>query len=230
MAVFVEGHTEAAFLDKLIHTIAGHNKVRIAWHKIRGGVTRPQTMRQIRAAGPDEGQEHYILLCDCGNDRAVKTRMLHEYDNLVRAGYQRIVCVRDVYPEHTHADIGRLEAGLAVGVKTKPVAVDFILSVMEVEAYFLAEHSHLARIDPRITPENVRLVLGFDPAKDDMRLRPHPAEDLDHCYRIGEKTYDKETGLATLDALDYAVVYLELVEKFPYLRRLCQIVSEFLRG
>lgn len=230
MAIFVEGHTEAAFFDKLIHAIAGENKVLIAWHKIRGGTTRRQTLRQFRATGPAAGQEHFIVLYDCGNDRAVKTRMLHEYDNLVRAGYQRIVCLRDVYPEYTHAQIPALLASLSYRVPTKPIPVDFVLSVMEVEAYFLAEYSHFQKIDPRITVENIRLTLHFDPQNDDMQLRPNPAHDLNNCYFLGEKNYDKVNTQPTIDALDYAIVYFDLVNKFPHLKRFCEIVVEFLNA
>ena len=50
-------------------------------------------------------------------------------------------------------------------MKTKPIVVDFILSIMEIEAWFLAEHSHFAKIDPKITLEAIADKLKFNPEK-----------------------------------------------------------------
>ena len=44
LAVFVEGYTEAVFVEKLIEEIAGQNKVLIEHRKIRGGRTTPRRM------------------------------------------------------------------------------------------------------------------------------------------------------------------------------------------
>jgi hypothetical protein len=111
-------------------------------------------------------------------------------------------------------------------VKTKPIVVDFILSIMEVEALFLAEHSHFPRIDPAIIVPAIIAQLGFDPSNDDMQLRLTPAADLNDCYAIGGKSYEKGAA-ATCDVLDYAEVYLSLVSRFPELKRLCDILEDF---
>ena len=41
-----------------------------------------------------------------------------------------------------------------------------------------------------------------------------PADDLNACYGIAGKVYRKGNAKATVDALDFAVVYLELVNRF----------------
>lgn len=230
MAIFVEGYTEVVFVDKLIREIAQRNSVLIQWRRIDGGTTCPRSNHQIQAEGPHAGQKHLVVIHDCGGDDAVKTRMMEEYQQLARAGYSKIVCIRDVYPKFTHAEIANLEAGLPLFVRTKPIVVDFILSIMEVEAWFLAEHTHFERIDPVITVPAILAALHFDPSTDDMQLRTAPADDMVACYAIGGQVYSKHQAQVTVDALDCAYVYVGLIDKFPYLRRLCDIITEFLQS
>jgi hypothetical protein len=230
MAIFVEGYTEVVFVDQLIAEIANENAVRIEWRLISGGATCPRTSRQIKAAQPHTGQEHFVVIFDCGGDDAVKTRMLMEYPHLADAGYTKIICIRDVYPKFTHADIPKLKAMLPKHVKTKPIIVDFILSIMEIEAWFLAEHTHFAKIDPTITLAAIAEKLRFDPVSEDMQARPTPAEDLNNCYALAGKTYEKKNAKDTVEALDYVHIYAGLVEKIPELGRLCGIIEGFLRS
>jgi hypothetical protein len=230
MAIFVEGYTEIVFVDRLIEQIANDNAVRIEWRLISGGTTCPRTSRQLKAAQPHTGQEHFVVIFDCGGDDLVKTRMINEYPNLVSAGYSRIVCIRDVYPKYNHADVATLEKFLPKHVKTKPIVVDFILSIMEIEAWFLAEHTHFSRIDPALTLSAIRAELRFDPQNDDMQLRPAPAEDLNNCYALAGKSYMKANAKTTMDALDYVHIYAGLVDKFPYLKTFCAIIETFLRA
>jgi hypothetical protein len=228
MAVFVEGYTEVIFVDRLIQEIASESAVRIEWRRISGGTSCPRTNHQLKAAGPEIGQQHFVVIHDCGGDDAVKSRMLHEYPSLAAAGYSRIICIRDVYPRFTYAEIPQLQASLPKYVRSKPIVVDFILSIMELEAWFLAECSHFPRIDPTITAETIKTSLGFDPAQEDMQIRPEPAEDLGRCYALGGKKYDKYNASQTVEALSFETIYLQLVEKFPSLRRLVEVVEEFL--
>ncbi len=230
MAIFVEGYTEVVFVDKLIREIAEKNSVLIQWRRIAGGTTCLRSNHQIQAEGPHAGQQHFIVIHDCGGDEAVKTRMMEEYPLLSKAGYSKIVCIRDVYPRVTYAKIADLEAGLSAFVRTKPIIVDFILSIMEVEAWFLAEHSHFERVHSAITVPAIIAALNFDPSTDDMQLRPTPADDMVACYAIGAQVYAKAQAQLTVDALDYAYVYAGLVEKFPYLKRLCDVITTFLQS
>ncbi len=230
MAIFVEGYTELVFVDKLIREVAEKNAVLIQWRRIDGGTTCPRHNYQIQAEGPQAGQKHFVVIHDCGGDDAVKTRMTEEYPSLVKSGYSKIVCIRDVYPRFTAAEITDLEKGLPLLVRTKPLVVDFILSIMEVEAWFLAEYFHFLNIDAKITVPAIIAACGFDPVNDDMQLRPTPANDMNACYAIGGKTYKKGNAQATVQALDYAHVYAGLVDKFAYLKKLCEIMAAFLKA
>jgi hypothetical protein len=99
---------------------------------------------------------------------------------------------------------------------------------MEIEAWFLAETTHYQRVDPAITVAAIKATLGFDPENDDMEQRVMPYKDLGDCYAIGGKTYLKHNAKDTVDALDYALIYMELCKKFRYLRQLITSIDGFL--
>lgn len=226
MAVFVEGYTELLFVDRLIQAIAEQNSVYIEKRKIRGGSTCRRTSQLIEATSPLTTESHFVLIYDCGNDELAKDRIVEEYANLARNGYTKVICIRDVYPI-LQSDIVKLEMRLPKFVPTKPIVVDFILSIMEIEAWFMAEHTHFGRVDAELTAAAIHAALGFNPQHDDMSLRSHPAADLHQCYSIVGKSYTKG-DVACICHLDYGQIYLDVVAKFAYLRKLCEIIDEFL--
>jgi hypothetical protein len=228
LAVFVEGNTEILFVKKLIEELAGRNRVLIEHWKIWGGKTVPRRMARMTATRRNTGQEYYVLLVDCGGDEGVKSRILEEHEKLSNTDYEKIIGIRDVRPKFTHAHIPRLRTGLATRIRPELIPVRFILAVMEIEAWFLAEATHYPKIDPAITVEAIRGTLGFDPENDDMEQRPEPAKDLNDCYAIGGKTYTKRRARATVASLDYAQVYIKLRQKSQDLDQLIADIDAFL--
>jgi hypothetical protein len=228
LAVCVEGYTEVVFVEKLIEEIAGKNRVHIEQKRISGGSRVPRTMRTITASKPSTEHKYYILIFDCGNDELVKKRIQEEHENLTRAGYSGIIGMRDVRPMFTFADVPKLELNLPKYIKTKFIPVAFILAIMEIEAWFLAEATHFPKIEPSITAATIKATLGFDPENDDMARRLCPAQDLNACYAIGGKAYTKNQAATTINALDYESIYLELRVKITYLDRLISAIESFL--
>lgn len=231
LAVFVEGYTEVTFVKRLVEEVAGHKNVLIEHREIRGGGRDSgvrRTIGWVEAARPDTGQKYYVLIVDCGGDEQVKTRILEEHENLTRKGYSRIIGIRDVRPKFAYAEIARLESNLPKYIRTSLIPVEFVLAIMEIEAWFLAEATHFPRIDPAITVAAIKATLGFDPENDDMEQRLEPATDLRNCYAIGGKAYSKGRAEDTVKALDFAEIYLESVAKLRYLKILVQTIDNFL--
>jgi hypothetical protein len=228
LAVFVEGYTELLFIEQLILNIGGVHNVVIELKKIRGGSSVPRRMTTIKAANTKTGQGYYILIIDCGSDDQVKTRIMEEHQNLTQNGYLMIIGLRDVRPKYSYVEIPKLEVGLKKYIKTSLIPVEFILAVMEIEAWFLAEFTHFEKIDPAITIEKIRQIQGFDPLNDDLSQRMEPANDLNASYNIGGKTYEKNNVSTTINVLDYSFIYLELKNKIHYLNRLINSIESFL--
>lgn len=227
IAFFVEGYTELAFLETMIEEIAGAKKVIIESKRISGGTKVKRTIKTIRAAQPVTGQEYYVLIMDCGGDHQVKTRIIEEHLNLTKSGYSKIVGMRDVRPTFSYGDIPRLERELPKYIKTSLIPVEFVLAVMEIEAWFLAETNHYQNIDPSITLHAIKSSLGFDPQNDDMSQRAAPADDLNNCYMLAAKQYQKDNSI-TIAALDYLNIYTGLVNKFDHVRKLVASIDSFL--
>lgn len=228
IAFFVEGYSEMLFVERLVVAIAGKNKVRIEEVRIKGGKTVPKSMVTVKAADDDIGQEYYVLIVDCGGDHQVRSRLSEEHQGLTDKGYEKIVCIRDVRPLFTREEIPRLYAGLKSGLNGALAPVDFILSIMEVEAWFLAEFNHYEKIDSAITSQVVKSLLAFDPAVDDPAMRDEPALDLNVSYAAAGKTYTKGEAPRTINSLDYAYVYTDLADRIPEVRRLVDHVDSFL--
>src|SRR4051794_8764885 len=118
LTVFVEGATEVVFVEKLVCEIAGEHNVLIESRRITGGSSVRRRSALLKAAKQNTGQKYFVLIVDCCGDHQVKTRILEEHENLTRAGYAKIIGVRDVRPNFTHADIPRLQASLPKYIKT----------------------------------------------------------------------------------------------------------------
>lgn len=228
LAVFVEGNTEVLFAEALVTQIAGSNRVRIERAKIVGGRTVPRQMRIIQGAGIENGQQYYVLLVDCGGDKAVKSRVMEEHDSLSKNGYEKIIAIRDVRPDFTIDSLPLLEAGLPKYIKTSLIPVRFVLAVLEIEAWFLSEYKHLSAIDSLITPDAVLERLRFDPRVEDMSQRSTPADDLDQCYQIAGKRYRKSAASTTIGALDYEHLYMVIAQRNQYLQKLVDEIDQFL--
>ena len=227
LAVFVEGYTELLFIDHLISEIIGAHDCVIEHMCIRGGRRVKRTMSTIGATKPCTGERYYIMIVDCGGDNQVGTRVLEEHNNLTQSGYDKIIALRDVGPTYTISEINLLENGLKKYMNASLIPVNFILAVMEVEAWFVAECAHFRKISSKITIPRIISELGFNPEDDDLSLRVSPSSDIENIYMIGGEHYVKGTT-RTVDALDYCNIYVELINKIPYLKSLIEEINDFM--
>lgn len=227
LAIFVEGYTEILFVQRLLVELAGDNNVVIVQKKVRGGTAVPRTVTSITATSATSGQKYYVLLMDCGGDRQVKTRITEEHQNLTNDGYIKVIGLRDVRPDFTFNDIPKLELGLRYGIKTALIPVEFVLSTMEMETWFLAEINHYQAIDNSLSIESINKLLSADLLNDDLSIRENPSDDLNNIYISVGKSYQKGTN-QTVDALDISFMYLELTKKLTQLKKLTDNLDSFL--
>lgn len=227
IAFFVEGYTEMLFVAKLISEIADAKKVVIEQKQIRGGSKSPRSVTTVKASKNLGDELFYILIYDCGGDRLVKQRILEEHPGLTKLNYEKIIGIRDIRPDFSREEIGMLRRGLRTYIKTSLAPVVFIIPIMELEAWLLAETNHYANINKDLTVELIESSLGFNPQTDDMSLREKPAEDLDQVYGLVQKSYSKG-DLEVIESLDFAHIYYELKEKIPELKDLIEHIDSFL--
>lgn len=227
LAVFVEGQTEQIFTEKLLIEIAGRKNIYIEKCELTGGKKYPRKRLYFRSV--NNKSKYFAYIVDCKNDSTVKSDIVYNYDSLVREGYSSIIGIRDVYPIE-RMEIPKLKYGLSYRVKTKPIRPVFILSVMEIEAWFLAEHTHFKRIHERLTIDRIKAEMNFDPSQENMELRDRPSQDLHQIYALEGLAYKKRKGHTerTVEALDYAEIYPGLISRLQAIREFTSEIDKFM--
>lgn len=231
IAFFVEGLTEQLFLQKLIKEVFSENKIAIESTKIQGGSSKVKiSFTTISASAITDNTQYYILIYDCGGENNVRSYINEQRENLIKSNYSKIIGIRDVYPDFQRSDITRLKKGLSYELPQIPIKTEFILAVMEIEAWFLSESTHFSKIDSHLTLDLIKEKLNFNPSTDNMENRESPALDLHCCYKLVGKGYSKkESSLTrTLEALDYAELYFNLPSKIPSLQQLITELDNFI--
>ncbi len=231
IAFFVEGASELLFVERLINEVANIKEVFITKKKIRGGGKsgiHPKRITEYDGVRELSDETFYVLIYDCGGDHLVASRIKEEHSNLTNAGYEKIVGIRDVRPDFEKADVPRLAKVMSSVVDKALAPVVFVLSTMEVEAWFLAEHNHFEKIHPELNSQLIMDSLGFDPRTFVVSDRTHPSQDLQHSYSLKGVVYDKYSVQNTVDKLDFAFIYGELVGSIPELATLAGTVDTFL--
>lgn len=232
LAIFVEGLTEQLFAERFLKEVTGEKGLSIEKRRASGG--RKGTKRTLILLSAPAGAstpKFFALIVDCGSDNRVKSDIRDNYANLVSKGYKTIIGMRDAYPVAKRpADLPKLRKGLLYKLKSRPVEVAFVLAVMEIEAWFLSEHTHFQRIDRRLTVDRIRRAITFDPSRDDAQLRQCPSHDLDVIYKLVRLSYKKETAAITrtINALDFARIYLEFGNRFEDLKVLIEKIDKTL--
>lgn len=223
MAVFVEGQTERLFIIRFIELVAQKDKIEIESCK----VTENGRLTSLVGRSKHVRRDYYFLVVDCGSDSRVASDVRDNYESLVAAKFTSIVGIRDVYPS-LYGDIAAIRKGMFFKQKTKPFAPKFLLSIMEIEAWFLAEHTHLLKLDQSLTPARIATDQGFNPSVDDMSRRPHPAEDLGRIYAMAGHAYGKNKRAIqrTVGHLDCESMYLA-ADRMPELNLFVQEVDTF---
>jgi hypothetical protein len=231
LAVFVEGQTERIFLERLVTEVAGSKNVLIDSMQATGGRRQARTFSMIRGTRTLTTEKFYVLVVDSTAETRVKSDIIDQYDGLSSAGYEQIIGLRDVRPTFGRHEIAKLERQLPYGVRQKPVVVRFILAVMEVEAWFLGEFTHLARVAPGFRIEDFSARVGFDLRLTNPEDRDAPSSDLSLAYSVGGKAYSKARVAveATVDAIDYEVLYVDTASRVRSLGKLVEALDGFFR-
>lgn len=240
IAFYVEGLTEQFFINKLLIEIAGQKNIEIELRQFQGARRGYKTDIYPRTTSQPVNPQHHALILDCVGDGGVKPRMMEDYRRLFSCGYSDIIGLLDLYPR---TDLVRFEDKLINGttingrtiIQPLPTNTDIIVAVNEVESWFLSECTHFTCIDNILTNSLIISSMNFDPCKDDMTLRSHPAMDLHRVYQLASKSYmdnqgKKRKGMIerTVECLDYTEIYINLCYKITKLNQLISKIDNFL--
>jgi hypothetical protein len=230
MAIFVEGQTEQMFAEGLIRRVAGERNIHIDTVKAHGGKLNPRQFLEISTKSEsDASKKYYVIIYDSNNDGRVLSDIIEKYDELVANGYSEILGIRDVYPQVVE-NIPAIRASFASRAPSAPIPSTLILSVMEIEAWFIAEYHHFQEMHPSLTHDSVTASLGYDPATYDSQRIPQPAVDLKKVYCLAQLGYNKSKRHVerTVEKLNYAHIYFNLRQSIPDLETLVATIDRFM--
>ena len=229
IAIFVEGLTEQILVRKMLQRVLDENRIAIQAVKITGGHHTRMSFTVMRAAHVAEHTDYYVLIYDCGGETNVKGYLMMQRQSLVDKGYSCILGLRDVYPNFTHADIPKLKKGLNYQVPQKGAMTHIHLAVMETEAWFLGEYTHLMKVSQRLRPEFIEKHLGFNPKRENMEERECPSDDLRRVYRLADHDYTKKRNRlnSVVSKLDFNFFTHRLSNKMTSLGAFVRTLEDF---
>ena len=228
LAFFVEGQTELLFIKKLLLEIAGENNISIESKKFIGKKGNKSNY-EITASSETSSEKYYALIIDCTGDSRVQSEVIDHHASLVKSGYSMILGLRDLYPK-SYSDLKKVKQAVQWGVPTKTIRPEILLSVMEVETWFLAEHTHLEKIHPSLTLSHIKKKFSIDLAKDNLEKLDAPSKTLHSIYSLVGDGYTKRAANAqrTVDLLDYNDIYISLNSRVAHLGYLVERIDSFL--
>lgn len=231
LAIFVEGLTEQILVRQMLQAVLDQNRIAIQTVKITGGHNVRMSFTVMRAAHVDNLTDYYVLVYDCGGETNVKGYLMAHREKLVANGYSMILGLRDVYPNFGREDIPRLLRGLNHKLPQKRARTQIYLAIMETEAWFLGEYSHLRKVSRKLTPEFISRHLGFNPRKENMEERDHPSEDIKAAYQLVGHDYTKKRDRlnAVVRKLDFHYFTHGLAEKMPSLGAFVAGLEQFFK-
>jgi hypothetical protein len=199
-----------------------------------GGSVRARQIRVLKRLTIQPHHRYYVLIVNCAGDSNVKSDIIERYHSLKRSGYSAVIGLRDVYGQFRYEDVPRLRAAMKVGMPEEEDGpeVTLLLAIMEIEAWFLGEYTHFERVNPKLTIERIRAAVRFDPSRDDLEQRWHPAEDLDRIYKLAGTRYTKQRSNLerTLELLDYRFFISNVSRRFCDAGRLITALGKQLSG
>ena len=237
LAVFVEGQTERVFADRLLMEMAGAKRLEIIQKRFHGGKRFPRISYLIGNPNEtrstnlnlDEDVQFQALLYDCGGENRITSDIRDQYESLEDAGYWGIIGIRDVRPNFSRRDVPKIYSGFDKAKPHGKVNVSLVLAIMEIEAWILAEHTHFARLSPKLTADRIAALLKFDPRTDDVELRDVPSNDLLHIYGTININYDKSLSVLNriFGKVDFSLYADELKNRIANVKTLVDVVDEF---
>ncbi len=181
MAIFVEGQSEAIFVQRFLEELAGQDN--ISFQVTRYG----RSLIAMQELDPEP--KYFALIYDCGTDETVKSSLLEALPTLESTGYSVILGLRDLYPR-SRDELPNLESFANLTNSTLP---EMIVAIMEIEAWFLAEHCHFQTYHPALTHAHILNELHIDLPTLDFETLPHPSAVLRRIYRLVDaKKYKKK--------------------------------------
>lgn len=211
VAFFVEGQTEAIFVEALLKHLfgAGRVEVKVANHASIYTFWNVQPTYAL----------HTCLVYDCEGDEQVVSKIKENYTRMKLKGFEAFFGLRDVHSQRYEKVGERLIHGIRSTIKdiTEDVPIGMHFARMETETWFLACPSFLEKLNPELTLNTIKKSLKKDLNKIELEALDHPVNFLKRIYKLVNLQYgkSKDDAHAIVSRLDFDQLCLETQHKIP---------------
>lgn len=208
LAVFVEGQTELIFVREFLKQWYSYDASKIGFNCYN---LLANEFRDAEYKYGSEESENYFMVVNVGNDNSVLSKNLENLNFIQNKGYQLVIGLRDMYCSQYKKDVkGQLiseTVNQSFIQSVKDVLcnvpngqyVDFHFAIMEIEAWFIAMHEYMLKLDEKLTPDFIKEHTGLDLDVDPETAIFHPANELAKIYSSVGKQYDKhQTDISSI--------------------------------
>lgn len=209
VGIFVEGQTERIFVVKFLSEYLNgeHNFSRLELKRLGDDDEIILTQRRYPNA------KYYFLIYDASGDGKVFSALKDRAENMiVQEGYKYLIALRDLYPlprgkkQETIKKFENLFSSYVFKDKIK-----LALSIMEIEAWFLADYNLFKKINVIASSNHINKQLAIDLVNKNPESFPHPAAIIGKIYNLFGQKYKKREKQAY--QLAYKIDYKFLLSK-----------------
>lgn len=231
ITIFVEGQTELLFVEKLIEEIANKNEVYIHSDKLQNG--KMKNIKRLEFENIDKTAKYYTQIIDCSNDNKVQSCIFDYCINMQNKGFDKVLGLRDLYPR-MFEDLEKIKKLSEVKNPELKITAKSIISVFEIETWFLSEYNLFEKRDSRLTLEFIKN-LGYDLKNDKL--------DKDYKYHCSSKVLQKILSSVNkgytkrekhvnkiLENMDFEFLYLESRYRLESLNEFISELDDFFTG
>jgi len=198
-AIYVEGVTEASFVYRLIGEHYQWN-----WDLFRLECLHldpKEAIGDLLNYGKEEAPDYYLIYDSC-SDSAVSSDIKDRIDNHQKAGFDKVIGLRDVYSDNfkdlypqqfDERAVASFMKDMRDALKvfdTKGLA-RLCFAIMEIEAWILAMDDVFSRVDSRLDAQWLNEKAKVDVSKDPEKEYHHPYARLKAIYDSVAMPYGK---------------------------------------
>lgn len=227
ICIFVEGNSEAIFVEKIARTLLSGRNATIVSYVLSGGRRYPRMEMQRREAVLGSGADVYIQIVNSANEDRAISDARDQAQGLLDANFEQIVVVRDVAPNFKRSEIGRLRSGLSASLNELPLPATALLQIMEFEAWILSMADQYDRIDARLTEEAIIDEIGFLPCHTNCQEIDRPSDVHRRILALADidEIKSRETVTCVVESLDLSQLVEDCVSEISDLEHLVQLIS-----
>lgn len=228
LAIFVEGQTEALFVQELLSNIVTKSGLTIENYVLEGGSRLSRTDRScsLIAVHSSTGVEKFFVrIYNSTNDSKVNVDIKDRYQLLVEDGFSCILGLYDLYGKNVEGVYNSYEdrsieiSSVNLMIKRSKLSnVKITVAIMELETWFLCEENHFSTINRNLTDDLMKSICNVmsDTIEEDIE---RPTEVLKTIYEAVGYNYSKKRHrvLREVKSLDYENLYFNCRKRSPSL-------------